>query len=57
MCFEICVTLLAWSMKRKTIRKDINKTMTWCEFFVKWVKGRENLVELIIHVDNRTFDF
>ena len=38
-------------MKRKTIRKIVNDSIAWSEFRIEGIKGRENFIELIVHVN------
>jgi len=38
-------------MKRKTIRKIVNDSIAWSEFRIEGIKGRENFIELVVHVN------
>jgi len=39
-------------VKRKTVWKNVNNTISRIEFLVEKRKGRENFIMFIIHIDN-----
>jgi len=46
-CFEICITLLVWSMKRKIIRKDINRWWPSVNSLLNGSKEGKTLLNLL----------